>query len=648
MLIATRTPNRTARHLTLGLLGLAACSGSPGPGLTLRLAGAPVERGCLLASGRPVETQSVLVNGSLRLTALRRDVDKARFVCDAKAVVPTEQPILNLGPGDPARIDLYAELFSESGQRTASGSLRGFTAATGEKPVLTLFATESWSCPSTSLGRARAFHTATLLPNGDVLILGGVEPLPDSGVNVFGLIDSAEVYDSRRHQMVPLTVPIGSITPRAFHHVAVVTGNETSARLVVYGGITFAARQPVLYAPSGVQTLRLMPAGGAASAGGQLLVYDAVAHTLVSSPIDTAMHKTALSGADMLPGGGLVVAGGTEVVSSEPFSVVSPAMLNSKQDYGSLAPHLPDLTAAPTAAYAPITAMTPWMLGPSVRALSRTTALVLGTTRTGSGPKWQALPITGLPENPTLPSPTGIDVPGAATVFHTATRLGPELGSENPTGPTQILLTGGFVTNTTVPYVASVPPSASQAVRLYTVNDVAGTLAPIDYQSVAAYGPAGTCGMQDGHYRPAGRESAAATLSGKQVLITGGIPNLTANGMGCVDCEPQDQTADKRLCMLRQASIFDAETQTLRAAPLSPLGRAGHQLTRLLDGAILVSGGLVRPGDGTTVTTAEVEIFNPLRTMPDPPDENDPLTAALKDANATHTGSDPASPCARL
>mgnify|MGYP000852622779 CR=1 FL=1 len=114
-----------------------------------------------------------------------------------------------------------------------------------------------------------------------------------------------------------------------------------------------------MYAPSGVQTLRLMPAGGAASAGGETLVYDAVAHTLVSSPLDTAMHRTAFSGADTLPGGGLVVAGGTEVVSSEPFSVVNPAMLSPNQDYGTLSPRPPDLTGAPTAAFAPSAAMTP-------------------------------------------------------------------------------------------------------------------------------------------------------------------------------------------------------------------------------------------------------------------------------------------------
>ena len=79
--------------------------------------------------------------------------------------------------------------------------------------------------------------------------------------------------------------------------------------------------------------------------------------------------------------------------------------------------------------------------------------------------------------------------------------------------------------------------------------------------------------------------------------------------------------------MLRQASLFDATTQAFTAVPNMPLGRMGHQQTRLSDGNILVTGGLVRPSGGTTAATAEAEIYNPISLATGAPDPNDPLTA---------------------
>jgi hypothetical protein len=53
----------------------------------------------------------------------------------------------------------------------------------------------------------------------------------------------------------------------------------------------------------------------------------------------------------------------------------------------------------------------------------------------------------------------------------------------------------------------------------------------------------------------------------------------------------------------------------------------GHQQTRLNDGNILITGGLVRPTTGTAATP-EAEIYNPISKQPmGTNDPNDPLTA---------------------
>ncbi|HET6568028.1 MAG TPA: kelch repeat-containing protein [Rhodothermales bacterium] len=79
----------------------------------------------------------------------------------------------------------------------------------------------------------RAGHTATLLPDGRVLILGGA--LHDSLQSSADLVATAELYDpaTRTFQTVPIE---GSPVRRIYHTTAAVTsGGETE--ILVYGGI---------------------------------------------------------------------------------------------------------------------------------------------------------------------------------------------------------------------------------------------------------------------------------------------------------------------------------------------------------------------------------------------------------------------------
>ena len=102
------------------------------------------------------------------------------------------------------------------------------------------------------------------------------------------------------------------------------------------------------------------------------------------------------------------------------------------------------------------------------------------------------------------------------------------------------------------------PPSAANAVRVYTVKDA--TSAPNE-SAITPYQVA-TCGSSSAHYRPAAYEAASATASGRRVVITGGSATQVA---GCNDCETASDTS--LLCTLTQSSLYDATSRSLSRLP---------------------------------------------------------------------------------
>src|SRR5207245_5761792 len=72
---------------------------------------------------------------------------------------------------------------------------------------------------------ARAWHTATMLPNGTVLILGGI------GKNR-QVVDSAELYDSATQTFALL--PSTTLTPRTYHTATLLT----EGRVLITGGLS--------------------------------------------------------------------------------------------------------------------------------------------------------------------------------------------------------------------------------------------------------------------------------------------------------------------------------------------------------------------------------------------------------------------------
>ena len=79
-----------------------------------------------------------------------------------------------------------------------------------------------------SLATARAAHTATLLPDGKVLIVGGVDANANS-------LQSAELYDPA----TGIFSSAGSLTyARSYHYASVISGPGKPTEVLIYGGYT--------------------------------------------------------------------------------------------------------------------------------------------------------------------------------------------------------------------------------------------------------------------------------------------------------------------------------------------------------------------------------------------------------------------------
>lgn len=641
--------------LPVAILVATGCGDDKQPAIHLVMAheAAAAPGGCYPAQGRPGDSPLSTAEVTfvrISVTSQAKNTISRQFTCDRLLTVPRDQPNLKLRVADAGAIDVHAEAFAPDDtipggfRRVATGSLLGIKPNAKSVPPLRLVPSQKFRCADSRMAVARAFHTATALPNGQVLIIGGVTASPSDATvelldqNRLYATNSIELWDPADGKFHTVAPPDGTIA-RAFHHAAYVkTDTSTGEYLIlVAGGLTSTdAGKPVLgLNTGGLGAQRLVPVASVGAglqalptraAEAELLAFDPVTGAVRHPPnlavtIDGTIYA---AGADLDDEDGLAVVGGINFGDMDNNIVpVNRVQVNRGLD--------------PTRAGPTLVAR----LGATLTVMGKDSALLFGGGLEVPSPLEPVAEVVRGLTPATPPTTTALQIAGTPmTQFHTATRPIP-LAEQAADAATVILVTGGF--QVAADKTALQPVVAGQAARIvsYLSN---GTATATPAKLGAPYITDDMCVAQD-RYRPAGFERAVA-LSRHRVLVTGGSPRVdTCNDCGDMSSNP--------LCAIAQASLFEGDTLSPALEPMK-VPRYGHTATVLPDETVLLVGGMNAPGEMARVLP-DAELYNPRTTAPpyDPmaaptqQDPDDPLHALMSDTLQRAPGKlavDPAKP----
>jgi N-acetylneuraminic acid mutarotase len=203
----------------------------------------------------------------------------------------------------------------------------------------------SFAALTATLTTPRGGHTATLLPNGRVLIAGGFN-------NSSIALNTAELFDPVTQTFTPL---IATMTSHRANHTAtllpsgqvLLTGGNSAGvtfnTAEVYDpvGNSFTALAPTMTTVRSVHTATLLPIGRVLLAGGGILqasgaftvfntaeLYDPVANSF--TPLATTMTTPRIGhAASLLPNGQVLLTGGGNGTSMSSFTVFGTAEVYS-------------------------------------------------------------------------------------------------------------------------------------------------------------------------------------------------------------------------------------------------------------------------------------------------------------------------------
>ncbi len=599
----------------------AGCSAKAGPAIPLRVAHLASGDGhCAEAGSDDLTVSSLNTVTTVRLSFREHQVndDAGMFLCDSIIKVGGRSDLQLHLPSSEKSIDVYAEGFAQvmdadsatagDFRRVATGALLRAGLNSKSFGPLRLYPVETFHCAAAPMVHPRGFHSATLLPNGQVLYVGGVTASSDASSetltnNLFYLTGGAEIYDPSDGTFKAVSEP--SPAPRAFHQAFYLGDDGMSHyKVLLIGGVTTkdgTSSAPALgVTNTGVGGPRLVPFDTSPTIPAPLATIGATAELAVSEPTGPSITRTPVDGftaAAYLAGtaltdatgnaDGFIVAGGIDYV--DPLETTMPTGMSIRVERASeTTPRTCDLQAG--------------RIGASLVQFDNDTAFLWGGGLTNGAA--QAEVITGLTIMSTVSS-SALGLPGApSTQFQTATVLDGSSGT--------VLVTGGFSVDGSGN--ATQPPPATTAAQLITA-DVAGagiSNAPVAFGGTYVDDSA-TCTMP-ARYRPAGWESAVTLPNGRGVLIAGGAPtfDMTRN---CNDCEA-GSTPRTFLCSSRQVSLYTANALSPAPDQLQ-VGRFGHSATNLPDGTVLIAGGVTLPPGGTDVRLAgDGEVYNPRTAVP--------------------------------
>lgn len=475
--------------------------------------------------------------------------------CDLVIPRATASPVIAVPRrGEP--VDLWVEYFADDGSLVARASRSNVDLTRG---TVTLYASppESYACAPAQPSQVRAFHSATRLPSGEVLLLGGLVGAPTDGAapflpNAGGYVtSSAEIYDPVTSRVFPVTIP--GLAPRAFHDVIVLGTSGDRVQLVVSGGVGVAGNPAALGNVAatggsiGAAPWRVVEASAATMRAGSVAP---APELLTYTPATHAFERTALIG---VPGHVF----GSNVVEDVRFGA-PPVVAGGSGGVDAIV-----LSSAGTIT-ATLTGLA--RIGGSIVALSDTTSI------------WIAGDLTSTRAYDVIDATTGAE----------ALIVGPA----TPTSPRRAFGAAARV-GTTIYYLGGLQIAAGEIVDAtpapagYVVDPVALTTEALDTPLLtsAAY-------------------LAAAQLPGGDVLVSGGAI------AGRVEC------LGTLACVSAQSVRLGPGTAVEVGTP--GVSRYGHRLTRLRDGTVLVSGGFTAAADGQIRALATLERFEPHRAVDDP------------------------------
>ena len=591
---------------------------------------------------------------SVRVTIRVRDSGgKTLALCDTQPpasdvsmIPPPDFGFPTAGTDANSTIDFFAEAWDNqpTPNRLASGALLGQPIGSASLPILRLFGTESFRCfgPPPMVDRtqyrlklARAFHTATPLPDGEVLIAGGLTAAingTDGPANndEYFIVGTIEVYQPSTGTFVSLSGDNMSARPRAFHHAALLPddGSHTFRVLLVGGITTTAPQQTALHDYTGEgfpYTFRLTPVNGGATLQHQdaveIITYDPNGKTIKSTVVTPAagFHPTAYQAAAALSG----KSGNAEGIATAGGATVAAGVLTLDQH----------LDVSPDGKTVRAAMLTDNRLGGTLVALDDTHGMIVGGIADAT-----VMPAQSQFEQVTFGGGAPVASPYFAAMspfpnlqFATATALPPPGGNMLPS----VLVSGGLET---LQHAATNPPSDNGGLYLVTqqtMNVACGAMGmmmcpayvvkPVAAGMPFAYDPA-TCNLPN-RWKPVAWNAATLLPSGDRVLVTGGTPRNVNNQPTCHDCDGTDNSLS---CAVKQSGVYsivknDIESIHPNGPPTTPpsmtenlqIARFGHTQTILPDGTVAIIGGFTRKTNMANKTetwgVAEVEIWNPSR-----------------------------------
>ncbi len=555
-------------------------------------------------------SEAGLTAGIIRATVVRRIGETRELICNNKiGVAPGVAGFidLKLDTAGEGSLDLVVEAF-DGATLLAQGAILGLNKRPRPKSFsVHLVRSQAFTCANTVMNEPRAFHSATPLPNGEVLIFGGV--IRDEVDTSFGpkdllLTNSVEIYDPNAGSFILIehhSLP----TPRAFHTALLMDGPmEGPYDLLLVGGIASrdGERGGIGGAPVKIggpeDALPIVPGPGGVAASSVLIRYTPwSSQPRVDSFPDPPVLKPRMlhSGAEVTFST-VAPAGGDGAESGDADGATGSARFTRGFLFvGGMGAYpkgrmsaLDDLELLPdrgrTRHLGPFTLQVS-RVGAMTAQLSSSTALVFGGNLDSPTTHLvrEAAELIQLDDQSMESSVATLEKLSSALVHPVA--HGTLTSSVDHHGVYSILLAGGLTVSTGRAKDLQSAPSAlrmSQVGRKIRVRSVDTS----EFESVAYH--------------------QATELNNGEVLLTGGYPASCPASFLCGSrrvyrYDPRRSDA----LIARERSGEDSTVELIDA-------RMGHQVTLLANGTLLVTGGLDHDATaGRVKVLRSAEVYNP-------------------------------------